>query len=498
VKRLARILLVPVLVLILAAPATAELPTRVGQIAAALGVDADDVSVWVEPLDGTGPVLTHRADVPRTPASTLKLLPTFAALQALTPAYRWRTEVFALGPVEDGVLRGDLLLHGHGDPYLVAEEYWKLVNAVRAAGIRRIEGDLVIDGSFFELREEDPGAFDNRPDRVYNLPPHPLLVNFNAVRFEFAPSPDGSGVRVRTEPELPNVALDNRLGLDRRGCGGYQRGVALNVVDGDGERDRVMLEGRFPSGCDHYAMTRTVLTPERYAFGLFDVYWRQTGGEIDGRWRLGTLPEGLVPVDEETGIALPDESEALVHVHHSPPLGEIVRYVNKYSNNVMTRHLQLTLGAERHGIPATAANGTAVILEQLERVGVDTTGLVLDNPSGLSRAARISARQLGTLLTAAWDAPYMPEFVSSLGLSGLDGTVRGRFRGRPETGRMHLKTGTMDEVSAIAGYVQAGDGTRYAVAVLVNAPLAHRGPGVEIQDALLAWVYRREAGSEDP
>ena len=475
---------------LLAVPAAAELPERVRQIARTLDVPAEDISVWVQPVGGKQPLLTHLPDRPRSPASPMKLVTTFAALQGLTPAFRWETEIHALGPVEKGVLKGNLLLRGHGDPYLVTGEYWDLINGVRQAGIRRVEGDLVFDTSYFELPEEDPGAFDGRPDRVYNMPPHPLLVNFNAVRFRFMPDSDG-GVEVMTEPELPNVAIDNRLGLARHGCYGYQRGVALNVVDTESERDRVMLEGRFPSGCERYGMTRTVLRPESYAFGLFDVYWRQLGGELTGRWRLGTLPKDLVSVDPDTGAPLPDASESLIHVHRSRPLGDIVRLVNKYSNNVMTRHLQLTLGAERFGPPATEPKGNRAIREILEEQGVSLEGLLIDNPSGLSRTAQLSARQLGTLLRAAWEAPFMPEFVSSLSLSGLDGTLRNRLGDGPERGRMHLKTGTMDEVSAIAGYVQAADGGRHVVAILINSPLADRGPGEEIQDALLRWVHDR-------
>ena len=491
--------------------ALTTLPERVLRIAHALGVPESGISVWVQELGGEAPLLTHLSEQLRNPASTMKLVTTFAALQGLSPAWRWKTEVHALGPIRDGVLEGDLLLRGYGDPYLVAEEYWKLVGAVRQLGVRRIEGDLVLDSSWFELVPESPGSFDNQPDRVYNLPPNALLVNFNAVRFRFLPDSTGRGVRVLADPELPNVDIDNRLGLVRQGCFGYQRGVALNVVDSSVDaarnRDRVMLEGRFPASCDEYSMTRTVLAPESYAFGLFDVYWRQLGGELVGDWRRGTLPpelpamaaDGDGEAAEAPATATAEGNPAqgtlaqstLLHVHRSRPLGDIVRLVNKYSNNVMTRHLQLTLGAERFGAPATEANGNAAIREVLARYGVPLDGLVIDNPSGLSRDARLSARQLGTLLAAAWDAPYMPEFMSSLSLAGLDGTVRNRFVGEPEAGRMHLKTGTMDDVSAIAGYVHARDGRRYAVVVIVNAPDAHRGPGEEIQDALLGWVYRR-------
>lgn len=471
--------------------AMAELPPRVSEFARALGVPEDSISVWVQELGQPQALLAHRPDTPRTPASTLKLVPTFAALQALGPAWRWRTDVYALGPVEDGVLKGDLLLRGYGDPFMVAEELWKLVGGIRRAGIARIEGELVFDTSYFELPPEDPGAFDNRPNRVYNLTPHPLLVNFTSMRFDFAPR--AGGVQVSTDPVLPGLTVDNRLRLAPKACGGYQRGVALRVVDGRARRDLVRVEGRFPARCQSYSMTRTVLTPEAYAFALFNVYWQQSGASAVRGWRNGSLPAGLVNLDADTGRPRDNAGDALVHVHWSWPLGDVVRLVNKYSNNVMTRHLQLTVGAERFGPPATPQKGRDAVTEVLAAAGVPVAGLVLDNPSGLSREARISARQLGTLLAVAWDAPYMPEFVSSLAIAGVDGTVRRRYAGKAESGRMHLKTGTMDDVSSIAGYVQARDGRRYAVAMLINAPQAHRGPGHEIQDALLHWLYRREA-----
>lgn len=477
-------------------PALGALPAPVARVASALGVDHGDISVWVQELDLSDPLVLHWPDAPRTPASTMKLLTTFVALQGLTPAYRWRTEAHAVGPVVNGVLEGDLLLRGYGDPYLVSEEFWKLTEAIRQRGLQRIEGDLVFDSSYYQLPDESPGDFDGQPDRVYNLIPHPLLVNFNAMRFDFEPA-DGQ-VLVTTRPMLSGVDVQNRLRVKPGSCGGYQRGIALNVVEPP-QRDRVMLEGAFPAGCDHYAMTRSVLQPESYAFGLFDRYWRQAGGDIDGHWRTGVLPspwfvEGAAvsdEADEEMQGAAGDTT--LLHVHHSRPLGALVRLVNKYSNNVMTRQLELTLGAERFGPPATPEKGRNATLELLRQHGVDVEGLIIDNPSGLSRTARLSARQLGQVLVAAWRGPYMPEFISSLALSGLDGTVRGRFRHGPETGRMHLKTGTLDHVSAIAGYVQTPDNRRFAVVVMVNAPDAHRGPGEEIQNALLSWVFSQPA-----
>ena len=471
------------LLLLVGAPALAAaedpgMPGPVDRVARALGIPAGDFSLWVQEIGTAQPLVAHLPDVQRNPASTLKLVTSFAALQGLNPAYTWKTELHALGPIENGVLHGDLLIRGGGDPYLVAEEFWKLVSGLRDSGLRRIEGELVFDVSYFDLPPEDPGRFDNQPDRIYNIVPHPLLVNFNAMRFDFQPGGDGRSVRVHTAPELPKLQVNNRLRLRDGSCGGYQRGVALSVQEAT--RHHVLLEGQFPTGCQRFQMTRRVLEPESYAWSLFDVYWRQLGGELQGGWRLGTLP-----VNGNGRTSRP------THVHHSRSLGEVIRLVNKYSNNVMTRHLELTLGAERFGAPATPAKGEQAIREVLEFHGIDTRGIVLDNSAGLSRDVRISARQLGTLLSIAWQAPYMPEFASSLSLSGLDGTLRRRFQDQPMQGRMHLKTGTLDHVSAIAGYVQSADNRRYAVVLMINTLNAHRGLGEELQDALLNWTYRQ-------
>ncbi len=482
------------------AQAEPGLPEPVARVAAALGVPVDDISLWVQELGAPAPLAVHLPEVSRNPASVMKLVTSFAALQGLNPAYRWFTEVHALGVIEDGVLDGDLLIRGGGDPYLVAEEYWKLLNDLRGRGLQRITGDLVFDVSFFDLPVEDPGSFDGRPDRIYNLVPHPLLVNFNAVRFEFQPGGDGRSVQVRTEPQLYNLRVQNRLRLGDGRCAGYQRGVSLSVLADP--RDEVLLEGRFPNACQAFGLTRSVLLPESYAWDLFKVYWRQLGGELEGGWRWGELPARHEPAALDASPERADSNgdhpangldsdRGAFHVHRSRPLGELVRLVNKYSNNVMTRHLELTLGAERFGAPATPEKGRTAILEILAMHGIGTEGIVLDNSAGLSRNVRLTARQVAELLQVAWDAPYMPEFVSSLALSGLDGTLRRRLDNAPSRGRMHLKTGTLNDVSAVAGYVQVPDGRRLAVVLLVNSPEAHRGPGEELQDALLDWVYRQ-------
>ncbi|HEX6995961.1 MAG TPA: D-alanyl-D-alanine carboxypeptidase/D-alanyl-D-alanine-endopeptidase [Gammaproteobacteria bacterium] len=455
---------------VLAVAASADgLPPAVDRILRGHHISPDDVSIVVHAIDAPSAVLEHLPDEPRNPASVMKLVTTWSALEILGPAYTWRTEVYLDGELDDGKLDGDLVLKGYGDPFLVLEEFWKLLRAVRRLGVDEIGGDLVIDDSYFAVDEPPPGEFDNQPTRTYNVVPNALLVNFKAVNFQFIADPAANQVRVTYEPPLPNLEVKNGIRLASGACGGYQAGISLDVL---GARlDEVRLGGAFPSRCGSYSMTRTVLEHDTYVFGLFDALWKEIGGRFDGRLRKGRIDEAARPV----------------LTWRSPPLADIVRSINKNSNNVMTRQLLYTLGAETAGAPGTRENGAAAVRDFLAARGLDTRSLVIDNGAGLSREARVSARLVVDILRAAAASPYAGEFVSSLALGGLDGTTRTRFNGSSAV--THVKTGRLDHVSALAGYVRSARGTDYAIAVIANAQDVHRGPGHELEEAVVRFVH---------
>lgn len=449
----------------------AELPPEIALVLSGHGVPPEDVSIVVQAVDEPEPVLSHLADVPRSPASVMKVVTTWSALEYLGPAYTWPTEVYFLGDFDGEKLDGDLAIKGYGDPYLVVEEVWKLLRALRRTGLREIEGDLVLDDSHFAVDEPEPGAFDGQPYRTYNVPPNALLVNFKAVQFEFAPDARHGRVRVATDPVLSNLAIDNNLELVDGPCRGYQAGIAFNHGDPE-SLARVVLDGQFSRRCNTYWLGRTVLHHDTFAFGLFESLWREVGGDFSGELRKATIPAETAP-----GL-----------VWQSKPLGEVVRSINKNSNNVMTRQLLYTLGAEAIGAPGTRANGVATVRELLTARGLDIESLVLQNGAGLSRDERASMQLFVDLLRTAYRSPYAPEFMASLSLGGLDGTTRGRFDAAPARGVMHLKTGRLDHVSAVAGYVRAASGRTYVVAVVMNHDDAHRGPGQELEEAVLRFA----------
>jgi D-alanyl-D-alanine carboxypeptidase/D-alanyl-D-alanine-endopeptidase (penicillin-binding protein 4) len=450
--------------------ADGPLPAGVRSVLELRKLPADSLSVVVEDVDTGEQILQWLPDESRNPASTMKLLTTLVALDVLGPAYRWKTDVFALGDVDGGRLDGDLLLKGYGDPFLVTERVWQLQQRIRAEGIDEIAGKLLLDDSWFEVGDDDPGAFDRQPLRAYNVSPNALLMNFKVVRYWF--EPDGARVDVRLDPPLENLRVDNRLHTRQGYCGGYQRGIAVTM---NADNDTVIFDGRFPSGCDRYAMDRTALSHNEFAYGLFAALWRKSGGVFDGGWKNAVAGE---------------EAEPLLSFD-SRPLAEMVARINKHSNNVMARQVLYTLSAEVLGPPGTEAGGREVISKWLVDNGLDSATLALENGAGLSREARITAADMAALLRFAWRQPYMPEFVASMALSGLDGTLRRRFLDSSVVGKAHLKTGSLDHVEAIAGFLQARSGRRFLVVALQSAEDVHRGPGDEVQEALLRWLYEQ-------
>jgi D-alanyl-D-alanine carboxypeptidase/D-alanyl-D-alanine-endopeptidase (penicillin-binding protein 4) len=452
--------------------ANAAVPPALQRILDGHSMPDADVSVIVLGVGASSPIVNHLPDEPRNPASTIKLLTTWVALDTLGPTYTWPTEIYYLGDYTDSTLHGDLGIKGYGDPYLVTEEFWKLLGALRRSGLQDVEGDLLIDDSFFAPLDEDPGAFDGQPTRTYNVTPNALLVNFKAVRFQFLPDLRTGGVRISADPSPSNLELQNRLKLVDGACRGYQAGVSFNIGDPTAGRTAV-FEGNFPERCAPYALSRSVLQHDTFAYGVYRTLWAELGGRHRGSMRRGTIPDSLEP--------------ALTW--RSRPLAEVIRSVNKFSNNVMTRQLLYTLAAEKAGAPARPEAGVVAIQDYLTGHGLDSAELVLANGAGLSRDTRVTAALLAQTLLLAARSPLAPEFLASLSIGGLDGTTRGRFNGLAAAGSLHVKTGRLDHVSALAGYVHARSGQNYVTVIIVNSPDAHRGPGEELQEALVRWIY---------
>ena len=457
----------------LAVPMT-SLPTSVNRILVQHKLPEASFSAFIQRVDAEEPLLTFNARVPRNPASVIKLLTTFAALETLGPTYQWRTEAYADGKMEGGILSGDLLLKGYGDPYLVTERLWLLQRDLRSRGLKVIDGDLVIDNSWFAREELDPGAFDGQPYRAYNVLPDALLVNFQSVNYTFRPDSARGRVEILADPVLANVEIRNNMRLFSGGCNSSKSGISM-VVGSAPSRPRVTFSGSLASRCSEYQLLRSVLDGPSFAYGAFRSLWEEQGGRLTGGLRQGQVPGGKEPL----------------LTFRSPPLAELIRPVNKFSNNVMTRQIFLTMGAEKFGPPGTLDKGRQAMQFALAGRGLSFPELEAGNGAGLARETRISAANLGRLLLVAHASPLQPEFQASFSLAGRDGTTRRRFLKDPAAGDMHLKTGSLNAVTAIAGYVHSESGANYVVVVFVNHPKATWGGGQAAQNALLRWAYQR-------
>lgn len=441
--------------------AATSLPEPVLRELRAVGVPASSVSVVVQEVGASRPVLSVAAGRPVNPASLMKLVTTYAALELLGPAYRWKTEAYFDGR--------DLYLRGLGDPKLNYESFWMLLRGLRGRGLAEIPGNVVLDRTW--LAPVPNGRIDDDVFRPYNVAPDALLVNFKSVRFNFLPQLERNVVHVYAEPALPGMELVNQLRIVERSCPEGRAFRELIEAKFQSRPPRAAFTGVYPASCGERDVNVALHDPEDYVAGMIRHLWTEMGG----RWS-GEVRNGIVPA-----------SAALLYVHESEALSQVVRDINKFSNNVMARQLYLTLAAETAGPPARADNAERAIRAWLEAKNLRVPELVLENGSGLSRAERISAAALAALLQAAWASPVMPEFVASLPIAGVDGTMRRRMKDAPGAGQAHLKTGLLADVRSIAGYVLDQRGRRFVVVMIVNDPRAPEAQ--EALDALVSWTY---------
>jgi D-alanyl-D-alanine carboxypeptidase/D-alanyl-D-alanine-endopeptidase (penicillin-binding protein 4) len=443
---------------------TATPPESVAGALRAAQVPITAVGIAVVPVSGQGLTVALNEATPFNPASTMKLVTTLAGLELLGPQFSWRTDALATAPVANGVLEGDLYLRGSGDPRFVVEHLWLLVQRLRGLGLREIRGDLVLDRGAFDAMPHDPGAFDGESLRPYNAGPDALLLNYKSVSFHFAPDADSRQVRVYAIPQLSGMTVPATVRALDGPCNDWRARLGGDFAD----VMRPQFRGGFPLSCGDRVWHVSLLNHTQYIDAVFRALWTSGGGKWSGRARDGSAPA---------------EAKRLAQ-HESESLAEVIRDINKFSNNVMARQLFLTIGGEVTKQPASVERAQRVVADWLVGKGLDRREFVLENGAGLSRVERLTPAGLSRLLVGAFASPLMPEFVSSLPLVGVDGTMRKRVGA---AGSAHIKTGLLADTRAIAGYVLAASGRRYAVVAFVNHPNAGATQGA--LDELLNWVY---------
>ncbi|CAJ48457.1 probable D-alanyl-D-alanine carboxypeptidase [Bordetella avium 197N] len=447
----------------------AGLPPKLMQAWKATKLPDEALSVVVQEVNGPR-MLAINAQTPRNPASVMKLVTTWVALSELGPNYSWRTDFLTdpgVRPDAQGRLNGPLYWRAGGDPQFMLQDLWTLLRDLRLRGVKEIS-DLVVDRSIFGQVAIDPGAFDGAPDRAYNASPDALMVGFGALRLLVTPDPVARKWVATVDPPVSGLRLEGAIQWTDARCPGAPAVSTQPVVTQEGVSLR--LSGAVAGSCGEFSLYRLALSQPEYTDAVFRLLWRELGGTFKGKMRPGVVPGDAI----------------VLASHESPTLGEAIRVINKRSNNVMARTLLLTLGAERGRRPATVASSESVAKQLLSGQGLNMPELVLDNGAGLSRDARVSADSLAAMLSLAWRSPVMPEYLASMAIAGVDGTVRRRMQGKGALGMAHLKTGSLRDVRSIAGYVLGNSGKRYVVVSMVN----HENAAAvrSFDDALIAWL----------
>jgi len=441
-----------------------QLPTQVASELAKLKIPNEALSAVVYRLEATKSdkqfLLSYNALTPRNPASLMKLVTTSAALDLLGPAFTWTTQVFLGGPIVDGVLTGNLYIKGQGDPKLGVERLWLLMRRIKGLGIKSIQGDIVLDRQSFENVFLDPSDFDGEPLKPYNASADALLINFKTLLISLVPDPQARVVRIHIEPPLIGVKIQPSAPMVSGECADYRAALKADFKD----PNQVIFRGQYATGCGERMWPVAYSDPAHFAIKAVDGMWRELGGDISGQVRDGAVPQSL---------------KAIFNVE-SAQLAEIIRDINKYSNNVMAQQLFLTLGNQVNNAATTdSARG---VLNQWWTQKIGTPLPKFDNGSGLSRDTQMNALDFQKLLTWIHEQPIYPEIAASLPLSGVDGTLkqsRAKIRG-------HIKTGSLKGVMAIAGYMPNTSGQEYVVVAIINHPNANTARPV--LDALIDWV----------
>ena len=428
-------------------------------------------------------LVNWRANEAMNPASTMKVLTTLSSLDILGPQYRWRTNVYTDGVIRQGTLKGNIYLQGTGDPKLVPEELAKLMKDLQTLGIQKIDGNLFFDRSAYAPGVMESNAIDGESSRAYNVSPDPLLYAFRTLSFQLGKSRTANFIDVSYTPALSQLRVVNQMQLVDRPCDNWKNNIRFNLDPESGNNTdqeiTAQFSGTFPSSCNGVNFNVVALDANTFLTQGFAAAWELAGGI----W-------AQAPVGKSGNVPL---AARLLLQFEGINLRDDVQDINKYSNNVMARQLLLTLALEKMGKPATTANGDLVIQSWLKQNGMNFTGLVIENGSGLSRNETISADQMNQLLLAARNLPIGDIFYNSLPIAGTDGTMRNRLmtqlrkflhlKKKPEA---RIKTGSLADVRAIAGYVMSKSGKMYAVTSFINHPNAWRG--LEAHDQLLAWL----------
>ena len=460
------------------------LPPAVASAIRASGLPPKSFGLYAQEVIGERTAFALNEEQPYTMASTTKIVTSLAALDLLGPYYRWRTSAFALGTLADGKLVGDLLIVGGGNAQLTSAELAKWFKRMHQQGLREIEGDIVLDRYAFQLA---PADHKGTPMQSAGEPRHvwPDAMTLDEGQLDVLVQPARGGrATVALKPALSDVRLDNRVTMGG-GCS-----VSPSWVNDRGDRgDRsgratVLVQGSWSAACGSRSVSFVPPPDSGIAARALPAMWAATGGVLRGKVVAAKRVPGISPIPLDAN----GEPVQPLSFDRSKPLTELVRDINKVSDNVGARNLMLSLSPGFPARPATLAGAQRTIDLWLRDQGLTDGDIEVENGSGLSHTERAKPRAMVQLLRKAWRAEQAQAFFDSLPIAGVDGTMKGRLVGSRAAGQAYLKTGTLNDTRALAGYVHGASGKMYAVSLMVNS--ADPAAGRPALDAMVAWLAK--------
>ncbi len=482
-----------------------ELPPVISNAIKKSGIPLESIAVSIDKINHTNPtaqpftsegIVHWREQMPMNPASTMKLVTSLAAMEILGPQYRWKTDLFTNGKIQNQTLKGDLLIKGSGDPKLIPEEINKMLLNLQSIGVKKIDGNLIFDRSAYENSVKESSFSDGEPTRAYNVAPDALLFAFNSFSFQFFPNTQNDLVLIKQTPRLANLQIDNNLKIVDGPCVDWRKDINMAIALQKNGTWQASFDGLFPSGCQSAHWNVVASDSDNFLLQSLIAAWEDIGGV----W----VKKPVIKAQ-----ALNNDFKPIV-THFGVPLYESVKDINKLSNNVMARQVLLTMALEKTGQPGNTNNGMRIVKEWLIKNQLQMPELVIENGSGLSRIERISSAHLNQVLLLGLNSNSKNYYLESLPIAGFDGTMKHRLLDKlrkyiPNKKEMaalekntapfpqglkkygaYIKTGSLADVRSISGYVVSRSGNVYAVTSFINDRNAGSGRG--IHDVVLSWL----------
>ncbi len=427
----------------------------------------NNYGVKIYSLDRGETLYEIRSDKLFIPASNAKVITTAVALKNLGSNYRYPTQIYTDGILENKVLKGNLYIKGSGDPKLVTEQLWLLVNELRNLPLKIIEGNIIGDDSFFDKKKRVKTWIKNPGAQAYEAPLGALSFNFNTVKVYVSPGQKiGDRPEIVIEPENGYIKLENNA---RTLKPGRRNRLIVNRVD-KLDYDLITVSGGINLGQPRAQYFLNITNPTQYTLNVFKSYIELSGIKFDGK-----LQEGIVP-----------ENATELHAHEGEPLALALRGLNKFSNNFVAEQILKTIGAEHFGPPGSTKKGLSVFEEYMKQLGYESGQYRIYDGSGLSRQNRLSPAILVDILrNVKNDLSVYPEFVTALGVMGVDGNVKNRMRKVESSSKARVKTGTLNFVSTLSGFFESKEGELFAFSILMNDLKCSNGRVKKIQDQII-------------